>query len=102
MDLWVRSQDREDLIKVDNLGLAYKGKYNFIDNDIVDDKFYICQFTNEFHAKLGSYTTKERALEILNEIEKLFIIHINGSNYDRCDLLIKAKMLPMIYEMPEK
>lgn len=31
MELWIRSQDKEDLIKVDNIGLAYQKKYNFMD-----------------------------------------------------------------------
>ena len=73
MELWIRSQDKEDLIKVDNIGLAYKGKYAFVDNDVIDDKFYICQFTNDFYIKLGSYPTKERALEVLDEIQKLIM-----------------------------
>lgn len=123
MELWIRSQDREDLIKVDNLGLAYKGKYTFVDNDRIDDKFYICQFTPDFHTKLGEYTTKERALEVLDEIQDILkprnLIY-TGDKINMKDAMHLCKMtnsqsislLPsdasitqlgvLVYEMPEK
>lgn len=54
MDLWVRSQDRRRLIKVDLLSI--KDFYN-----IVSDDFYV----------LGTYKTEERALEVLDEIQNI-------------------------------
>lgn len=71
MNLWIRSQDKEDLIKVDNLGLAYRGKYNFMDKIGDIDNYCICQFVDDYHVKLGTYKTKERAIEVLDEIQKL-------------------------------
>ena len=68
--LWIRSQDREDLIEVDNLGLAYLGKYNFVDK-IGDYKFkisynsffqinpYIC---NELFEYVKKYTKDAKDL----------------------------------------
>lgn len=69
----MRSQDKEDLIKVDNIGLAYLGKYNFVDKigDIHREEYHICQFEENCHTTLGFYSTKERALEILDEIQDL-------------------------------
>ena len=52
MDLWVRSQDRKRLLKVDLLSI--KDFFN-----IVSDDFYV----------LGTYETEERALEVLDEIQ---------------------------------
>lgn len=75
MELWIRSQDKEDLIKADNLGLAYRGKYNFMDKIGDIDNYCICQFIDDYHVKLGTYKTKERALEVLDEIQN--IIYIN-------------------------
>lgn len=31
MNLWIRSQDKEDLVECKNIGLAYLGKYGFVD-----------------------------------------------------------------------
>ena len=71
MELWIRSQDKEDLLEVHNLGLAYKGKYGFMDKIGDVDGYCICEFINDYHVKLGTYATKERALEVLDEIQKL-------------------------------
>lgn len=90
MDLWIRTQDKEDLIKVDNLGLAYRGKYNFVDNDIAEEgKYYICQFTEDYHCKLGTYKTKERALQILDEIQNW--LETRGNDVQQ-----------MVYNMPNE
>ena len=115
----MRSQDKEDLIKVDNLGLAYEGKYAFVDNDRIDYKFYICQFTNNFHAKLGVYATKERALEVLDEIQNILkpkyildssSIKPNGDSWVENGIVMQKynadarieKILTYVYEMPEE
>ena len=63
MDLWIRSQDRERLIKVNTLFVEYNGDVDptIISYRIVADKCI----------DLGIYKSKERALEILDEIDKL-------------------------------
>lgn len=59
MDLWIRSQNKEQLLKVDN----FLATYTF---NVYGD----CLIT--FHnVVLGSYTTKKRALEVLDEIHNL-------------------------------
>ena len=64
MELWIRSQDKESLIQVDCLCIEKneldKGKYIYSSFDIVQGCI-----------TLGTYKTKERALEVLDEIEKL-------------------------------
>ena len=70
MELWVRSQDRIKLIKVDEVKIeTVKGGNTFIYSHATD---------------LGTYTTRERALEILDEIQK--------------DIIFGLKK---VYEMPE-
>ena len=63
MNLWIRSQDGTILIKVDNL---------LID----DDNFHIYTHNHinnmQMTYTLGRYKTKERALEVLDEIQKIF------------------------------
>ena len=61
MELWVRSQDKERLMKINVL--EYK-EYN--DNHVING-----YGTNECdNYDLGLYKTKERALEVLDEIEE--------------------------------
>ena len=88
MDLWVRSQDKTDLVKVNALWI--------MDNQIwMEVPFYEnhkkvgLSVTGNNH-KLAQYKTKERALEVLDEIDNLMSDAVyNGLNVAR-------------YEMPEK
>lgn len=59
MELWVRTQTRFELAKINSVYAGYQEK----------DKDYVIM--GEKHnggARLGSYATKERALEVLDEI----------------------------------
>lgn len=64
MNLWVRSQDKTILQKVDNLLIS--------DGDNAEGTFNI--YTNSLPTQnvLGRYTTKERAIEVLDEIQDLW------------------------------
>ena len=61
MELWVRSQDKEILVKVTNLSTT-------VNQDGT------CEITNSFEDhqcwELGTYKSKERALEVLDEIQR--------------------------------
>lgn len=63
MELWIRSQDKTILQKIDNLLIS--------DGDNVEGTFNI--YTNSLPAQnvLGEYKTKERAIEILDEIQNI-------------------------------
>jgi arginine decarboxylase-like protein len=61
MELWIKTQTKLGLYKVDNV---YIDERNFGNDDI---QYYIQ--TNM--TVLGKYKTKEKALEILNEIQKI-------------------------------
>ena len=68
MDLWIRSQDKERLVK------NYADIYIF--NACQEDEEYlercIYAYINEDRQiLLGEYKTKERALEVLDEIQDL-------------------------------
>lgn len=90
MELWIRSQDRRVLVKVDNIFL----------NANYENKMICCNDNGET-VDLGHYETKERALEVLDEIqEKLMIRKVNetsGIEYILCQDLV-----PIIYEMPKE
>lgn len=67
MELWIRSQDKSSIVKVDNL-------YVSVGN-------YICYYVEKGKevpgtyyrpsGELGRYKTKERAIEILDEIQNI-------------------------------
>lgn len=85
MELWIRSQDRRILQKVDNI---------FLDANYENKRISTYDGDN---IELGTYETKERALEILDEIQNK-VNHINkfllvNEDYE-CD--------DCIYEMPEE
>jgi hypothetical protein len=75
MKLWIRSQDKKFLAKVDNIF--------FEDNVLYYDH-------HENKANLGVYATEKRALEVLDEIQDL----IND--------IADNKMVGCIYEMPKE
>lgn len=91
MELWVRSQDRRILQKVDNI---------FLDANY--DNKRICSYDNDSEIELGTYETEKRALEVLDEIQKQFDFKIENKCYEEADLLLKANMFPKIYQMPEE
>ncbi len=92
MELWIRSQDKTRLIKINSLKyVEYKGVH-------IINGYY----TNEVdNYDLGVYSTKERALEVLDEIQNIFSLKIENKSYEEADLLLKAKMLDSCYQMPE-
>lgn len=93
MELWIRSQDKESLLKINNLEIKeFKEGYG------------IGQWLNEsnFYG-LSIYKSKERALEILNEIQEH--IQKQGQSYmltDEKGIPAGLKEYGNIYEMPEK
>lgn len=68
MNLWIRSQDREKLLKVD--GLQYQNCK--LEENVSVETNAILGFYGSFENDiLGEYKTKERALEILDEIQNI-------------------------------
>jgi predicted nucleotidyltransferase len=117
MELWIRSQDKKDLVKVNSLWI--------MDNQIwMEVPFY------ENHKKLGltlsghnhklaEYETKERALEVLNEIQNILkpkyildasSIKPDGDFYKENGAIIQKynanakieELSTFVYQMPEK
>lgn len=77
MNLWVRSQDKRILQKVDNI---------FLDANYENKR--ISTYDGE-SIELGTYKTKERAIEVLDEIQDLLQnAYAGGSNR-------------VVYQMPE-
>ena len=94
----MRSQDKMNLVKVRQIGVNYQ-----------DNKQIIANYTPElyensggYYELLGTYKTKERAIEILDEIQNIFSLKIENKSYEEADLILKAKMLDSCYQMPKE
>ena len=62
MELWIRSQDKEELVKISGTRIDY-----LRENEIIGYVEYDGSIT------LGIYATKERALEVLDEIQQQLV-----------------------------
>ena len=78
MALWVRTQSRFELAKINSVYAGYQEK---------DKDYVIMGEKHKGGARLGSYATKERALEVLDEI----MWHLSRNWFG-----------DVVYEMPEE
>lgn len=99
MNLWIISQNEENIVKVNkNIGLHYADKTMIIAD--------YCDYGNgEYYELLGKYKSRERALEVLEEIKDMMSIkcEFNGKT-EIIDVQIKALMLgnmSKVVEMPK-
>lgn len=107
MNLWVRSQDKRILQKVDNI---------FLDANY--DNKRISTYDGD-NVELGTYKTKERAIEVLNEIQDILkpkyildtsSIKPDGNFYEENGMIFQKynanaeikELSTFVYQMPEK
>ena len=100
MNLWIRSQDKQLLIPInDILKVSERSLIQTSTRPYMTERHYNIMYKN---IHLGEYKSKKRTLEVLDEIEKILLFEIKSNNYKEMDLILKAYMLPKIYEMPEE
>lgn len=114
-EVYIRSQDKEGLYLLDNSqGLRYStcGKEEFFylesDNEKQEGKHFIfLYFNNGGRKKLGEYESKERCMEIIDEIQGVCGQYLYAPG--NIGLLIgseatppMAAVIPRFYQMPEK
>lgn len=96
MKLWIRSQDREILIKIDNVGISNENLV--LGNLVSDDNKSVCDYWI-----LGQYKTKRRALEIIDEIQEFIEKQgTNEINIDDNGLPNGVRHYGNVYQMPEE
>lgn len=102
MDLWIRSQSKEKLVKIENI---------YISDEIRDGRAIMGCNSAFINQDLGTYATKERALEVLDEIQSLidFMVCKEIFTYDSEDFMqLTYKQIKhieengCIYEMPKE
>ena len=98
MELWVRSQDKTRL-----------GKIELIEYQEDDYGFYLFGWNDKFEGtRLATYKSKERALEVLDEIQNIIIgkymtnlsFEASFSKFDDEEEAKKTLMAMAVYEMP--
>lgn len=97
MNLWIRSQDGNKLFNVHELYIRERTQPKVISTETKSSKFEILG-NDEI---MATYSSRERALEILDEIMNSYTFDKNF-DYEEADLFLKGMMLPKIYEMPKE
>lgn len=85
MELWIRSQNKDSLIKVEMVG---------------NTDGIIHSYLGVNKTVLGEYKSNKRALEILNEIQEAQL----GNYHYRCpsNITVSRKEDTIVYEMPKE
>ena len=112
MDLWIRSQDKTFLMKIDNINLGIGVDSNKPCRLFTFVGGVVTSFT------LGTYKSEERALEVLDEIQEILkpktIIKFNEKEvYDEKENMVISTLLPYetfdikqlstyVYQMPKE
>ena len=78
MDLWIRSQDKLKMLKVDYLEYDFT-KIKDVSGVITEYHKIIASYNSDWFS-IGYYATKERALEVLDEIQAYLMSDTPQSN----------------------
>lgn len=93
MELWIRSQDKEVLLNIK--GIQYQN-YKLVENETVEANILIGLYNYYDNEILGEYETKERALEVLDEIQNMLYAGLKATNNNQL-----AGTTSIVYQMPE-
>lgn len=89
MELWIRSQDRKSLIKSNGVGLTPSE---------------LSIYPIGLNGVLGTYETKERALEVLDEIQEYITptLSLLDDTLNGKQICQVGNILSMVYKMPKE
>ena len=92
--MWIRTQDKLGLFELNGVRIREHGFEN-------GTKEYLVLNNDNLYNHLGTYKSKERALEVLDEIqERIERKRVFVDEYG--DIRVKRKDNAKVYEMPEK
>lgn len=101
--MWIRSQDKTVLAKINNIFLEKSKSMILTEEDLeeIKDSYRIIAYIkNNKYFDLGTYKSKERAIEVLDEVEKK--INLINLGHDFGSPMIDLKNPTYIYQMPEE
>lgn len=108
MELWIRSQLKGSLTKVNDLRIMQLDKDGFRVLIEEDAKEGWCIIANDDPC-IGTYKTKERALEVLDEIHNriatltaIDLMGVNDTNLKVFNKYLKENPCSVVYEMPKE
>lgn len=81
MELWIRSQDKTKLVKAKNILIKFETE------EVLMSTYHTILIYNDDEV-IGIYETKERALEVLDEIQNILIDY--------------KEMSRVVYQMPKE
>lgn len=93
MELWIRSQDKERIIKINQLDVME------LDTDVDPRYNHFGIYANEY--LVGEYKSNERALEVLDEIHQK-LIYLETLEIVPDSYKILPKDTSNVYEMPKE
>ena len=93
MELWIISQDKMNLVKVRQISLNYSNKKQIIANYTPESY----ENSGVYYELLGTYETKGRAIEVLDEIQNMLYAELHAANNN-----LLAGTTSIVYKMPEK
>lgn len=103
MGIWIRSQNKEILKEVNDFSIldSSKSAKQFVQNFLDDNsKTAIGTFINDNQfVLLGEYKAKERALEVLDEIQKTIYDYGVSMDFEGTEGTIHSLN---VYEMPQE
>lgn len=111
-EVYIRSQNKEKLYRLGgNYACVEYGEYEDIKEKRggaeADKKRHVICISDGCLEELGEYATKERCLEVLDEIQKecvSYLLTVGGAAVIRGGMDVQpfAAVIPRLYEMPEK
>ena len=94
MDLWIRSQEKERLIKPTDLYIEETIDYV---NKCSEFDIYALNYANN-DIIIGTYQTKERALEVLDDIQNI----VNAKTIIKFNTLVPTKHIKRVKDAIDK
>ena len=111
-EVYIRSQNKEKLYRLGgNYACVEYGEYEDVKKKRggaeADKKRHVICISDGCLEEIGEYATKERCLEVLDEIQKAcvsYLLTAGGAAVIRGGMDVQpfAAVIPRLYEMPEK
>lgn len=90
----IRSQNKEDLMQLDDISVCQRGDFP----DICSNFAVVC-YRQGTHCVLGEYSTKEKAIKVLDNIEERYLQY--GTIRDGRGNIYNAVIVPKFFQMPQ-